>query len=87
MPPDAVSAQVVKRHRDDAALDRPADHRGAERRVEELRKEGDDVDPEQRRGSLTHRSDLLRLVSDDHAPGLEVDRAHHLAQRGNQQLA
>ena len=44
---DAVLAQVVHGNREDAPLDGPADDRGAQRRVEQLGEEGDDVDPEQ----------------------------------------
>ena len=47
--PMPCSRRSWTRDRQDAALDRPADHRGAQRRVEELREEGDDVDPQQRR--------------------------------------
>jgi hypothetical protein len=45
---DAVLAQVVERHREDAALHRTTDDRGPEWRVEEIGEEGHDVDAKER---------------------------------------
>ena len=50
--PDAVLAQVVEGHRQDSALHRAADHRGPQRRLEELGEEGHDLDLKERAGRL-----------------------------------
>ena len=50
LPPQLVGKILVTGQ--DAALDSTADHRGPQRHVEELRKEGDDLNPEQRSRSL-----------------------------------
>ena len=81
MPAEAVHPQVVQAELDDALLRRPADDRGAERQLEQLRKDRDDVDAH---GS----AHLLGVVGgDDHEAGPKVDASDGRAQGRDEALA